>query len=198
MLLDTTVPRIIGACFYYSPKSEQVRPLIPLLIDIDKLFPWSNNRTIENLTKKLASFSVESLQYDYSILFEGQGVMPAPPWGSVYLDRENSLSGESTLAYREFLTKQNIVMSSKQREPEDQFGLMLLALVYILEQGHKPAARTLLEQHLLPWAYRYLELMQTTKLENDFYPILATIAIDYLKTLQTELKLIPARLELFY
>ncbi|NDK97633.1 TorD/DmsD family molecular chaperone [Photorhabdus bodei] len=198
MLLDTTVPRIIGACFYYSPKSEQVRPLIPLLIDIDKLFPWSNNRTIENLTKKLASFSVESLQYDYSILFEGQGVMPAPPWGSVYLDRENSLSGESTLAYREFLTKQNIVMSNKQREPEDQFGLMLLALVYILEQGHKPAARTLLEQHLLPWAYRYLELMQTTKLENDFYPILATIAIDYLKTLQTELKLIPARLELFY
>ncbi|MCC8374911.1 MULTISPECIES: TorD/DmsD family molecular chaperone [Photorhabdus] len=197
MLLDTAVPRIIGACFYYSPKSEQVRPLIPLLIDIDKLFPWSNNRTIENLTKKLATFSVESLQYDYSILFEGQGVMPAPPWGSVYLDRENALSGESTLAYREFLTKQNIVMSSKQREPEDQFGLMLLALVYILEQGHKPAARTLLEQHLLPWAYRYLELMQTTKLENDFYPILATIAIDYLKTLQTELKLIPARLELF-
>ncbi|RAW96065.1 MULTISPECIES: TorD/DmsD family molecular chaperone [unclassified Photorhabdus] len=198
MLLDTAVPRIIGACFYYSPKSEQVRPLIPLLIDIDKLFPWSNNRTIENLTKKLSIFSVESLQYDYSILFEGQGVMPAPPWGSVYLDRENSLSGESTLAYREFLTKQNIAMSSKQREPEDQFGLMLLALVYILEQGHKPAARTLLEQHLLPWAYRYLELMQTTKLENDFYPILATIAIDYLKTLQTELKLIPARLELFY
>ncbi len=124
--------------------------------------------------------------------------MPAPPWGSVYLDRENSLSGESTLAYREFLAKQNIVMSSEQREPEDQFGLMLLALVYILEQGHKPAARILLEQHLLPWAYRYLELVQTTKLENDFYAILATIAIDYLKTLQTELKLIPAKLELFF
>nr|WP_228956877.1 MULTISPECIES: molecular chaperone TorD family protein [Photorhabdus] len=107
------------------------------------------------------------------------------------------LSGASTLAYREFLAKQNIVMSSEQREPEDQFSLILLALVYILEQGHKPAARTLLEQHLLPWAYHYLELMQTTKLENDFYPILATIAIDYLKTLQTELKLIPARLKLF-
>ncbi|KMW71931.1 nitrate reductase [Photorhabdus luminescens subsp. luminescens] len=197
MLLDTAVPRIIGACFYYSPKSEQVRPLIPLFVDIDKLFPWSNNRNIENLTKKLATFSAESLQYDYSILFEGQGVMPAPPWGSVYLDRENSLSGESTLAYREFLAKQNIVMSSEQREPEDQFGLMLLALVYILEQGHKPAARILLEQHLLPWAYRYLELVQTTKLENDFYSILATITIDYLKTLQTELKLIPARPELF-
>ncbi|MBS9436879.1 molecular chaperone [Photorhabdus noenieputensis] len=198
MLLDTAVPRIIGACFYYSPKSEQVRPLIPLLIDIDKLFPWSNNRKIKNLTKKLATFSAESLQYDYSILFEGQGVMPAPPWGSVYLDRENSLSGESMLAYREFLAKQNIVMSSEQPEPEDQFGLMLLALVYILEQGHKPAARTLLEQHLLPWAYRYLELVQTTKLENNFYSILATITIDYLKTLQTELKLIPTRLELFF
>ncbi|TDB56134.1 TorD/DmsD family molecular chaperone [Photorhabdus luminescens] len=197
MLLDTSVPRIIGACFYYSPKSEQVRPLIPLFVDIDKLFPWSDNCKIENLTKKLATFSAESLQYDYSILFEGQGVMPAPPWGSVYLDRENSLSGESTLAYREFLAKQNIVMSSEQREPEDQFGLILLALVYILEQGHKPAARTLLEQHLLPWAYRYLELVQTTKLENDFYSILATIAIDYLKTLQTELKLIPVRSELF-
>ncbi len=39
MLLYTSIPRILGTCFYYSPKSEQVRPLIPLLIDIDKLFP---------------------------------------------------------------------------------------------------------------------------------------------------------------
>ncbi|NHB93599.1 hypothetical protein [Photorhabdus cinerea] len=75
---------------------------------------------------------------------------------------------------------------------------MPLALVYILEQEHKPAARTLQEQHLLLWAYRYPELVQTTKLENDFYPILATIAIDYLKTLQTELKLTVAELELFH
>ncbi|WP_435369055.1 hypothetical protein [Photorhabdus laumondii] len=44
------------------------------------------------------------------------------------MDRENALSGESTLAYREFLAKQNIVMSSEQREPEDQFSLILLAL----------------------------------------------------------------------
>ncbi|WP_387466770.1 molecular chaperone TorD family protein [Photorhabdus sp. RM323S] len=197
MLLDTTVPRILGACFYYSPLSEQVRPLIPLLTDIDKLFPWPDSGKIENLTRKIAALPAESLQYDYSILFEGQGTMPAPPWGSVYLDRENLLLGESTLAYREFLAKQNMIISSKQREPEDQFGLMLLALVYILEQGDKPAARTLLEQHLLPWAYRYLALTEEAKLENDFYPILATMAIDYLKTLQTELELIPAKLELF-
>ncbi|WP_445497400.1 molecular chaperone TorD family protein [Photorhabdus sp. SF281] len=197
MLLDTTVPRILGACFYYSPLSEQIRPLIPLLTDIDKLFPWSDSGKIGNLTKKIATLPAESLQYDYSILFEGQGAMPVPPWGSVYLDRENLLLGESTLAYREFLAKQNMIISSKQREPEDQFGLMLLALVYILEQGHKPAARTLLEQHLLPWAYRYLALAEEAKLENDFYPILATIAIDYLKTLQTELELIPAKAELF-
>ncbi|EQC00283.1 TorD/DmsD family molecular chaperone [Photorhabdus temperata] len=197
MLLDTTVPRILGACFYYSPLSEQVRPLIPLLTDIDKLFPWPDSEKIGNLTKKIAALPAGSLQYDYSILFEGQGAMPAPPWGSVYLDRENLLLGESTLAYREFLAKQNMIISSKQREPEDQFGLMLLALVYILEQGHKPAARTLLEQHLLPWAYRYLELTEEAKLENNFYPILATIAIDYLKTLQTELELIPAKPELF-
>ncbi|WP_434524394.1 Tat proofreading chaperone DmsD [Photorhabdus asymbiotica] len=198
MLLDPTIPRMLGACFYYSPQSEQISPLIPLFADIDKLFPWSNSNKIKSLTSKITVLPTEFLQYDYSILFEGQGAMPAPPWGSIYLDRENLLLGESTLAYREFLAQQNIVLSSKQREPEDQFGLMLLALVYILEQGHKPAARILLEQHLLPWAYRYLELVQTTKLENDFYPILAAIATDYLKTLQAELKLSVAELELFH
>ncbi|WP_188093406.1 hypothetical protein [Photorhabdus heterorhabditis] len=82
--------------------------------------------------------------------------------------------------------------------PEDQPGLMPLALVYILEQRHKPEARTLPEQHLLLWVYRYLKLVQATKLENDFYRILATIATDYLKTLQTELKLTVAELELFH
>ncbi|CNH55571.1 TorD family cytoplasmic chaperone [Yersinia intermedia] len=203
MLLNTTLPRILGACFYYPPQSDTVQRLWPLLPQIAELFPWSNPAKIARYCQQMPSIQPEQLEYDFSILFEGQGEMPAPPWGSVYLDKENILMGDSTLQYREFLSTFGLVNQSTIREPEDQFGLMLLAWVHLIEQQPvtKPpsgeAALALLTEHLLPWAYRYLELVSSSQTEHQVYPLLAKITECYLKTLQTELGLFPQPRELF-
>ncbi|MFA3779785.1 molecular chaperone [Yersinia sp. 1652 StPb PI] len=203
MLLNTTLPRILGACFYYPPQSNTVQRLWPLLPQIAEIFPWPNPAKIARYCQQMPSIQPEQLEYDFSILFEGQGEMPAPPWGSVYLDKENILMGASTLQYRQFLSTFGLVNQSAIREPEDQFGLMLLAWVHLIEQQPttKPpsdkAALALLTEHLLPWAYRYLELVTNSQTEHQVYPLLAKIAECYLKTLQTELGLFPQPRELF-
>lgn len=197
MLFTTTLPRILGACFYYPPQSDTVQRLFPLLPQIAEIFPWPDPAKIAHYCQQILDISPDQLEYDFSILFEGQGEMPAPPWGSVYLDKENILMGSSTLKYREFLAEQGWVNQSPLREPEDQFGLMLLAWVHLVEQQQNEAAILLLKEHLLPWAYRYLEQVNHAELEYPFYPLLAQIATCYLKTLQTELALCPQPYALF-
>lgn len=198
-LLDTTLPRILGACFYYPPQSVTVQRLWPLLPQMADIFPWSNSAKIADYCQQLPAISPEQLEYDFSVLFEGQGEMPAPPWGSVYLDKENILMGASTLQYREFLSTLGLVNQSTIHEPEDQFGLMLLAWVCLIEQQQPTdeAAIALLTEHLLPWAYRYLELVKNAQVEYPFYPLLAEITECYLKTLQAELGLFPQPYELY-
>lgn len=50
----------------------------------------------------------------------------------------------------ELLQSQGMVFTDREREPEDQFGLMLLACSDLLARGDNVAANRLLEAHLLP------------------------------------------------
>lgn len=195
--IDTTLARILGACFYYSPHTQTLQDLLPVLPELAEIHPWNDSAQIQAICSELTKHQADTLAYDYSILFEGQGTMPAPPWGSVYLEHENTVMGESTIAYRDFLRSKGLVTDTGMREPEDQFGLMLMAMSALAEQGEDDAIIELLEQHLLPWAYRYLTLVQQTQTENTFYPQLAVIAEQYLRSLQQQLALTPAVLQLF-
>ncbi|RKS87582.1 TorA maturation chaperone TorD [Orbus hercynius] len=182
--------RLLGAFFYYTPDSAVTTDLKPALEQIDSLFAWSNLATIDLLCKRLKdNVNDPELGYQYSVLFEGQGFMPAPPWGSVYLDKENLLMGESTLRYRQFLHQHHIAIQTGMNEPEDQFGLMLMALALLIEGEQIAAAKTLISDHIMTWAPRYLELLSQTDI-SPFYQALAIIANEYLSHLVTEFGLI--------
>lgn len=135
MLLNTTLPRILGACFYYPPQSDTVQRLWPLLPQIAELFPWSNPAKIARYCQQMPSIQPEQLEYDFSILFEGQGEMPAPPWGSVYLDKENILMGDSTLQYREFLSTFGLVNQKPELDFSTQYCSRCLACTTACQSG---------------------------------------------------------------
>lgn len=82
--------------------------------------------------------------------------MEAPPWGSVYLDKEEVVFGESTLAFRAFLRECNLDFNTAQNEPEDQVGLILMVLGILLEQGRIDRATTLLDKHLNTWFEQFI------------------------------------------
>lgn len=197
MLSHTILPRILGALFYYSPQRPEVRALFDSLTELPDLYPWQDRYQIAELSKHWACPDEASLAWQFSVLFEGQGKMFAPPWGSVYLERDNLLMGDTTADYRHFLSLQGIAFAGQQNEPEDQFGLMLLAYSALLEQENEMAARTLLESWLLPWAMHYLGLLQRNEI-SPFYAQLAEVTALFLADLQQQLGLQPEEKRMFF
>ena len=111
--------------------------------------------------------------------------MPVPPWGSVWLERDNLLMGDTTAEYQAFLQSQGMTFNSRQNEPEDQFGLMLLACCALLDAGKDAAVNQLLEVYLLPWGFRYLERLQSNAV-SPFYARLAVVTTRYLQEVQQQ------------
>lgn len=64
--------------------------------------------------------------------------MPCPPpWGSVWLDRESVLFGDSTLALRQWMRENHIAFEMQQNEPEDHFGTLLMLAAWLAENGRE-------------------------------------------------------------
>lgn len=176
--------QLLGQNFYSRPtvENEQVRATLKQL---PELLNWPEKDKITQQIDSLPQWDIGELEYQYSVLFEGQGEMPCPPWGSVYLDKENIVFGESTTDYRAFLRRNGIEIKREYREPEDQFGLMLLALSQLLESGNSDAGMTLITEHLMPWGERYLELLSNNNV-SEYYASLAKVTKELFDLLQRE------------
>lgn len=187
------IAKVVGSFFYFPLGSENNKKYVSAL---------KRNEEINNLLFDDFIFSIDhadecSLHSDFQLLFEGCEVMPAPPWGSVYLDREKVIFGDSTLRLRQFLLRHNMLLNTGMREPEDQFGLTLMALANIIEQtGDKGIVRDLLAEHLLPWAFHYLDLAQKHT-KTDVYRALLVLTARWLKELQMEMGVTPHDYKLY-
>ena len=178
-----TLAKLLGAFFYYSPNSKIVKPLIDGLLHIDELASWTDDKLIYEQCQILADqIQNPDLDFQFSLLFEGQGNMPVPPWGSVYLDQEKLLMGESQERYRQFLQQNGLTLNSGMNEPEDQFGLMLMAFALLAEKKQLAAAKQLIIDHLSIWSSIYLNRLKHNEI-SFFYQALAVIAEQYLQIL---------------
>ncbi|MFV0448194.1 MAG: molecular chaperone [Vibrio sp.] len=176
--------QLLGQNFYSHPSAEN-QPMRDNLKHLPELLNWSDKGKIGDLVSRLPELQLDELEYQFSVLFEGQGEMPCPPWGSVYLDKDNIVFGESTAHYRAFLRQNGLEIHSAMKEPEDQFGLMLLALSQLLEKGDAGAGMVLITEHLMPWGARYLELLASNEV-SQYYAILAQITQELFASLQSE------------
>lgn len=187
--------QLLGQNFYSRPSAEN-QPIRDNLKHLPELLNWSDERKISDLISRLPVLELDELEYQFSVLFEGQGEMPCPPWGSVYLDKDNIVFGESTAQYRAFLRENGLEINSAMKEPEDQFGLMLLALSQLLEKGDADAGMELITEHLMPWGKRYLELLASNEV-SLYYAILAQITQELFSSLQSEFEYSAQPLPLF-
>ncbi|WJY13413.1 Tat proofreading chaperone DmsD [Pectobacteriaceae bacterium CE90] len=171
--------RMLGALLYYAPDDERNAELLSQLRQHDwyQMWPCGDAEQIaiaaQQINDGLQTGYDEKLSDAWQKLFIGPYALPAPPWGSVYLDRENVLFGDSTLALREWLRQQGIEPQSEQRDPEDHIGLMLMLAAWCAE-NQPDGVPVLLSEHLLPWAMRYLELLEQGA-EHPFYQGLAVL-----------------------
>jgi TorA maturation chaperone TorD len=170
--------RILGTLFSHEPDHESAAPFVSLLAQRDGLSEWPvDHPDLPAIADRFAAgyaFEPEPLPVAWQRLFIGPHALPAPPWGSVYLDKEQVLFGESTTQLRRWMQEKGIACQHAAREPEDSMGLMLKLAAWLAEQGQAQALDELLAWHFMPWAGRFLELF-VQHAQHPFYQALGEL-----------------------
>lgn len=177
--------RTLGALFSFAPDSEQAAPLVAALRDGSWRSQWPYAVT-DGLAALFAREDDEPLPEAWQRLFIGPWALPAPPWGSVWLDKESVLFGDSTLALREWMRATGIALSEQRSEPEDHFGTLLLLAAWLCESAQDEAFNQLLAWHLLPWSGRFLSVF-VAEANQPFYQALGQLAQETLTKWQARL-----------
>ncbi|WP_278852070.1 Tat proofreading chaperone DmsD [Gordonibacter pamelaeae] len=188
------VGETLGPFFLQDPKTGEAGAAFQALaaLDVDAAaaeWPFAGEaeaRVCLALMKEGLAHGIEDddLVWEYRRLFVGPAPKPAPPWGSVYTDRECVVFGESTLALRAWMRAQGIARLVDDKTPEDHIGLMLVLMAWIAR--NQPAdLDDYLRLHLLPWSSHFLdELAEAAK--QPFYEGLARLAKASLEGIQSE------------
>lgn len=196
MTLISNFGRILGSLFYSAPTSKQNLPLLSFF----KLGDWQadcvflSRETTQQIQEYFSEFELEQLEEEYQRLFIGPHALAVAPWGSVYLDKEEVIFGDSLLAMRTFLQENGIEFTSDNHEPEDHFGLMLMLSAYLVEQYPDKLA-FFWGEHFLTWGYRFLTLLQAQP--KSFYVGLAILTEQFLLHYHRQLSVVVAEVQLY-
>ena len=124
--------RTLGALFSYAPNSAEIAPLVAAFQDGSWQQQWPFP-VAAPLASGFAASAEETLPEAWQRLFIGPWALPAPPWGSVWLDKESVLFGDSTLALRQWMRENGIALEADGNEPEDHFGTVLRLAAWLCE-----------------------------------------------------------------
>lgn len=186
----STTGRLLGAAFYYAPDDERIAGVLQFFQQPNWQQEWTSfvdEKTQKKSTALITEGLHQNLDEQYQALFIGPNALPAPPWGSVYLDPESVIFGQSLLALRTFLKQHQIAFQSNQDEPEDHIGLMLMLAAYLAE-NRPHLLPEFLSQHLLTWASYFLTQLANTE-HYPFYQGLAQLALATLDNWRLRLNL---------
>lgn len=192
--------RVLGVLLYAPPTSKECQPLLASLVDSQWLSEWpyeGAEPAAALIAEGLTGNQPETLEEAYQRLFVGPYALPAPPWGSVYLDKESVLFGDSTLRLRQWLRVNGIEAQREQNEPEDHIGTILMMAAWLAEEHQDQMVSSLIAQHLLPWAPRYLALLEQHA-GHPFYQGIAQLAQVTLAGWAADCPVPVAKLELFF
>ena len=182
--------RLLGASFYYEPSDSRIAGVLDFFRQPTWTEEWEiplEEKACEKITALINQGLTQDLTEQYQNLFIGPNELVAPPWGSVYLDPECVIFGNSLLALRDFLNCHQIAFQAQQDEPEDHIGLMLMLAAYLAETRPHLLVE-FLSQHLLTWAPHFLTKL--TNVENyPFYQGLAQLTLIVLADWKQKLSL---------
>ena len=110
------------------------------------------------LASGFAASAEETLPEAWRRLFIGPWALPAPPWGSVWLDKESVLFGDSTLALRQWMRENGIALEGRWQRTGRSFRHRATPGGMVVRNGQDALFAQLLAWHLLPWSGRFLSV----------------------------------------
>ncbi|MDP2279677.1 MAG: molecular chaperone TorD family protein [Nitrospirota bacterium] len=125
--------RFLSACFYQPQKEafiqeEFFKNLVALLRQVS---PDATAR-VSAMEKAFLKYSEEDLLVAYAKLFVGPNELLAPPYGSIYLDGEKKLMGDSTMEVIKMYEEQGLSIDSEFRNLPDHITVELEFMYYLI------------------------------------------------------------------
>ncbi|MFW0929192.1 molecular chaperone TorD family protein [Providencia sp. VP23HZSY-1] len=169
---------ILGTCYLFSPEDDAADYAIHFfkLDDFASQWPCKISSQLSRRITESLKIDIATLNTQWTALFIGPNVLPAPPWGSVYLDPEGVLQGSSTAALSDFLKRERLTVQTPYPEPSDHVGLMLFQAAVLASQVREEALKELLHEHLESWLPQFSEQLNRTN-QSLFYNALTELAL---------------------
>ena len=171
--------RLLGTLLVFSPKTEEFQAAFAALCALEGLenWPFGTSEQRAEAAQLLARAAEEESEKDqvvaYTRLFRGPGHLYAPPWGSVYMDRDQVLYGWTWVALRAWMRERGYAGIYEENDPEDQLGRLLLLACEIIKTNPDMLCE-FLGDHVLCWSERYLSLL-AEHAESPTYEALAVL-----------------------
>jgi TorA maturation chaperone TorD len=137
---------------------------------------------------------LEELKIDFARLFVGPYSLLAPPYGSIYLERERKIMGNSTLYLLETYRNAGVDLSDNFRDAPDHIAAELEFMYFLVFKevealensdiertfGFLEKQRAFLRQHLGAWVFDFADSLEKNA-ETGFYKSLAGATKAFMK-----------------
>lgn len=124
--------RLLAACFY-PPEPELLlaeRTCLELAAVLDEVYPeTAAGDHARMMHQQLSETGGTRLRIDHASLFLGPFELKAPPYGSVYLEKNHTLMGDTTLAAISFYKEAGLELTL--HEPGDHIAVELEFMHYL-------------------------------------------------------------------
>ncbi|MDW7771951.1 MAG: molecular chaperone TorD family protein [Desulfobulbaceae bacterium] len=174
--------KLLAACFYEPEKEMFLREnlcdnLASMFADLGLA---AEAKAADRMKKALEEQNDEDLKVEYARLFVGPFELVAPPYGSVYLDGNRMLMGDSTLAVQKVYRDNGLTL--EVRELPDHIALELEFMHYLClreanaeaEENKEEAGRfartqaDFMRKFLGPWIVYFCHAVRKGT-DNPFY-----------------------------
>jgi TorA maturation chaperone TorD len=185
--------RLLSDCFFL-PDPGLSEKLENLESKMAKMFnpavEW-----VQNMRKEFkADVELESLKVDFSKLFVGPYTLSAAPYGSVYLESERKMMGDSTLDVKNRYREAGLETARSFKDAPDHISAELEFMYYLIFKEIEAFAnsdiergidfiqkqKAFLEDHLMAWVPEFTKSIIGST-ENPFYMNLAKATTAFLE-----------------
>lgn len=181
--------RLLAACFYQPQKEIFMEGglLKNLTASLQQVCPEAAVFS-SGMEKNVLNYSDEELAVEYAKLFVGPNEMIAPPYGSMYLDGEKTIMGDSTMEVIRMYQEEGLARDSEFKDLPDHIAVELEFMYYLvfkeaeaLEKSDMVSAHNLLkkqrsfhENFLGRWVPQFCRKIKEGT-ENGFYREIAEL-----------------------
>lgn len=144
--LRTQIYQIFSVCFCQPERDLLDQSVFNTLVSaLDVLSPEASSFA-RTMAESHSRYSNQELMVEYARLFLGPFTLPAPPYGSVYLEQAGLLMGESTIEVSRLYQEKGLSLSEDTKDMPDHIAAELEFMYFLLSSGRSALLKSDMER----------------------------------------------------